>query len=170
MNENNIITDANEEVVTDAQTTQESVSEQMQEDKANNRNNISRYKMREQAVLLTFESLFSDTELDEIAENIIDSRDEYYSDYAIETAKNVAEKLEEIDTYISNNLSSGWKISRISRIALAILRVAVYEMKYVDEVPVSVAINEAVELAKKYSTDDASFVNGVLGAIAKELE
>lgn len=134
------------------------------------RNNISRYKKREQAVLLSFERLFTDADIDEIADNIIDSRDEYYSDYAIETAKTIEEKLEEIDTYISAHLSKGWKISRISRISLAILRVAVYEMKYIDEVPVSVAINEAVELAKKYSVDDASFVNGVLGAIAKELQ
>ncbi len=133
------------------------------------RNNISRYKMREQAVLLTFERLFSDADIDEIADNIIDSRDEYYSDYAIETAKAIEEKLSEVDGLISSHLSSGWKISRISKISLAILRVAVYEMKYVENVPVSVAINEAVELAKKYSVDDASFVNGVLGAVAKEL-
>lgn len=169
MNENNIITDATEEI-TESQVDNDTVTEQMQEDKAKNRNNISRYKMREQAVLLTFERLFSDSDLDEIADNIIDSRDEYYSDYAIDTAKSIEEKHEELDAHISEHLSSGWKISRISRIALSILRVAVYEMKYVDEVPVSVAINEAVELTKKYSTDDASFVNGVLGAIAKELE
>ena len=78
--------------------------------------------------------------------------------------------VEEIDALISTHLSKGWKISRISRISLAIMRVAVYEMKNVEEVPVSVAINEAVVLAKKYSVDDASFINGVLGAIAKELE
>lgn len=134
-----------------------------------NRNSISRYKMREQAVLLVFEKLFSDTDLDEIADNLIDSRDIYLSDYAINTAKEIELKRDEIDSYISRNLSSGWKINRISRFSLSILRVAVFEMKYVSEVPVSVAINEAVELTKKYSTDDASFVNGVLGAIAKEL-
>lgn len=139
------------------------------EDMYNNRNSISRYKMREQAVLLTFESLFTDSDIDEIADNIIDSRDEYYSDYAINTAKEIGERLQSIDSRISAHLSSGWKISRISRTALAILRVAVYEMEYVDEVPVSVAINEAVELSKKYSPDDASFINGVLGAVAKEL-
>ena len=133
------------------------------------RNKISRYKMREQAVLLTFERLFSDSDIDEIADNIIDSRDEYYSDYAIETAKAVEENLSALDERISAHLSSGWKISRISKTSLAILRVAVYEMTFVENVPVSVAINEAVELAKKYSVDDASFVNGVLGAIAKEL-
>jgi len=134
-----------------------------------NRNNISRYKKREQAVLLSFEKLFSDTGIDEIADNIIDSRDEYYSDYAVEVAKAIEENLSILDELISSHLSKGWKISRISRISLAVLRVAVYEMKYVDEVPVSVAINEAVELVKKYSVDDASFVNGVLGAIAREL-
>lgn len=134
-----------------------------------NRNNISRYKMREQAVLLTFERLFSDSDIDEIADNIIDSRDEYYSDYAIETAKAIEENLSSLDELISAHLSAGWKLSRISKTSLAILRVAVYEMKCVENVPVSVAINEAVELAKKYSVDDASFVNGVLGAIAKEL-
>ena len=134
------------------------------------RNNISRYKMREQAVLLSFERLFTDSDIDEIADNIMDSRDECYSDYAIETARTIEEKLEEIDALISTHLSKGWKISRISRISLAIMRVAVYEMKNVEEVPVSVAINEAVVLAKKYSVDDASFINGVLGAIAKELE
>lgn len=134
------------------------------------RNNISRYKKREQAVLLSFERLFSDTDIDEIADNIIDSRDEYFSDYAIEVAKAIEDNLSDVDSLISSNLSKGWKISRISRISLAILRVAVYEMKFVDEVPVSVAINEAVELAKKYSVDDASFVNGVLGAVAKELQ
>lgn len=135
----------------------------------NKRNDISRYKKREQAVLLVFEKLFTDSDIDEIADNIIDSRDEFYSDYAIECAKAIEEKLSDIDSRISAHLSKGWKISRISRTALAVLRVAVYEMIYVDEVPVSVAINEAVELCKKYSVDDASFVNGVLGAIAKEL-
>ncbi len=135
----------------------------------NKRNDISRYKKREQAVLLVFEKLFTDSDIDEIADNIIDSRDEFYSDYAIECAKAIEEKLSDIDSRVSAHLSKGWKISRISRTALAVLRVAVYEMIYVDEVPVSVAINEAVELCKKYSVDDASFVNGVLGAIAKEL-
>lgn len=150
--------------------TEENTSDNNISDSYKNRNNISRYKMREQAVLLTFEHLFSDAEFEEIADNIIDSRDEYYSDYAIETAKAIEENIALVDELISSHLSSGWKISRISKISLAILRVAVYEMKYVDNVPVSVAINEAVELAKKYSVDDASFVNGVLGAIAKELK
>lgn len=133
-----------------------------------NRNSISRYKMREQTVLLVFESLFGDGDIDAIADNLIDSRDEYYSDYAIKAAKLICELKDELDAKISANLSKGWKINRISRTSLAIMRVAIYEMCYLEEVPVSVAINEAVELAKKYSPDDARFVNGVLGSIAGE--
>ncbi|MGN0453248.1 MAG: transcription antitermination factor NusB [Ruminococcus sp.] len=134
------------------------------------RNDISRYKMREQAVLVIFESLFSDSDIDEIADNIIDSRDLYLSDYALNVAKAISQKLSELDEVISLHLSKGWKISRISRVALSVLRVALYEMKYEDSVPTSVAINEAVELTKKYSPEDASFVHGVLGAIASEAE
>ena len=137
---------------------------------AENRNNISRYKMREQAFFLCFESLFSDSDIDELADNAGDARDEFLSDYAIECAKGVAERRSEIDEKISSNLKSGWKISRISKVSLAIMRLAVYEMLYIDEIPVSVSINEAVELSKKYTVqDDTSFINGVLGAVAKEL-
>lgn len=165
MNENNSV---NELITKDSENVFNVEAEVTVADPSANRNSISRYKMREQAVLLCFERLFTDSDIDEIADNIIDSRDEYMSDYAINTAKEIEDKLSYIDSLISSHLSKGWKITRISRISLAILRVAVYEIKYVEEVPVSVAINEAVELAKKYSVDDASFVNGVLGAIAKE--
>lgn len=134
------------------------------------RNNISRYKMREQAFFLCFEALFTDADIDEIADNAGDARDEFLSDYAIECAKGVSEYRDEIDEKISANLKQGWKISRISKISLALLRVAIYEMLYQDDIPVSVSINEAVELAKKYTgEDDSAFVNGVLGAVAKEL-
>lgn len=134
------------------------------------RNSISRYKMREQAFFLCFESLFSDTDIDELADNAGDARDEFICDYAIECAKGVREHSDVIDGKISDNLKSGWKITRISKVSLAILRLAVYEMLYVDDVPVSVSINEAVELSKKYTVgEDSSFINGVLGAVAKEL-
>ena len=141
-----------------------------QDTKSNdNRNNISRYKMREQAFFLCFEMLFSDTDIDELADNAGDARDEFLSDYAIECAKGVKEHEGEIDEKISANLKQGWKVSRISKVSLAILRLAVYEMLYLDDIPVSVSINEAVELSKKYTMeDDSSFINGVLGAIAKE--
>lgn len=137
---------------------------------AQNRNAISRYKMREQAFFLCFESLFSDTDIDELADNAGDARDEFLSDYAITCAKGVRAHQDELDERIGANLKSGWKISRISRVSLAILRLAVYEMLYIEEVPVSVSINEAVELSKKYTVkDDTAFINGVLGAIARAL-
>ena len=62
-------------------------------------------------------------------------------------------------------------MTRLSKVSFALLRVAIYEMMFVDSIPVSVSINEAVDLAKKYGgADDAPFINGVLGSVAKELE
>ena len=78
--------------------------------------------------------------------------------------------LTELDQTI-NHVSSGWKTSRMSKVDLTILRLAVYELKYDEDVPVKVAINEAVELAKKFGQDEsASFINGILGAVARELQ
>ena len=80
--------------------------------------------------------------------------------------KNIAEKLEEIDAAIGE-ASKGWKVSRMAKVDLALIRLAVYEMRYEEDIPVKVAINEAVELAKQYGTDDSSsFVNGVLAKLA----
>lgn len=131
---------------------------------------VSRYKVREQAFFLGFESLFSDTGIDEIADNAGDARDDMLSGDAISRAKGVRNKIMEVDKKISENLKPGWKISRISKVSLSILRLALYEMMYDDSIPVSVSINEAVELTKKYSVEDeAAFVNGVLGSVAKTL-
>ncbi|MDE6864220.1 MAG: transcription antitermination factor NusB, partial [Eubacterium sp.] len=88
-------------------------------------------------------------------------------DYAKEISQGVSEHKSEFNELISKYLKS-WKLSRLPKVSLAILYVAIYEMKYADSVPDNVAINEAVELAKKYSSkDDASFINGVLGAISR---
>ena len=134
------------------------------------RNAISRIRQREQAFILCFESLFSDTDIDELADNAGDARDEFLSDYAVSCAKGVRAHESEIDEKISAHLKEGWRITRISRVSLAIMRLAVYEMLYVEDVPVSVSINEAVELSKKYTVrEDTSFINGVLGAVAKAL-
>ncbi|MBQ3284024.1 MAG: transcription antitermination factor NusB [Ruminococcus sp.] len=138
--------------------------------RSENRNNISRYKKREQAFFLCFEALFTDADIDEIADNAGDARDEFLSDHAIDCAKGVVDHKDVIDEKISANLKQGWKISRISKVSLALMRVAVYEMLYMDDIPVSVSINEAVELSKKYtSEEDTAFINGVLGAVAKSL-
>ncbi len=79
----------------------------------------------------------------------------------------VAAHLDELDQAIAEN-AKGWKLSRLSRMTTAVLRLAIYEMRHVEDVPVGVAINEAVELAKMYDTAEASaFINGVLGAVAR---
>ena len=86
--------------------------------------------------------------------------------YIRDKALNVILKTEEIDEMLNTN-TKGWKTSRMNKVDLSILRLAVYEMKWDDEVPTGVAIDQAVELAKKYSGDDGpSFINGVLAKFA----
>lgn len=79
--------------------------------------------------------------------------------------KLIEEKIEVIDEML-NTLTVGWKTSRMNKVDLAILRLACFELKFDEEIPTGVAINEAVELAKKYSSDEGpAFVNGVLAKI-----
>lgn len=93
------------------------------------------------------------------------------SDYAVRLIEGVDANLEAIDNYLANT-SENWAISRMPIVDRSILRLATFEMVYVDEVPVSVSINEAVELAKDFGGKDESpsFVNGVLGRIARMIE
>lgn len=80
----------------------------------------------------------------------------------------ICENIEDIDSVISGSLN-GWKINRLSKVTISILRVSVYEMKYV-KLPVAISINEAVEFAKNFAEDGAaSYINGVLNNIAKKL-
>ena len=90
--------------------------------------------------------------------------------FALSLAEGAAAHLEEEDTLISA-FSRKWNKDRLSRVALSIMRLAIYEMEHEENIPVSVSINEAVELAKKYGgEDDAPFVNGVLGGVARRGE
>lgn len=122
-----------------------------------------RSEEREQAFCLLFQSLFNTDENFEIYEENIES----VGDYARSIAFGVEEKKDNLDGLIEK-YSKGWKVKRLPKVNLAILRLAAYEILFVDDVPESVAINEAVELAKKYSGEsDYSFINGVLGALVK---
>lgn len=134
--------------------------------------NITRRSAREQAFILLFEMSFSEDEfsLEQIKENAMDSRNVEFCEYAVKSAQCVNKNITEIDEIISSHLKKGWKISRISKVSLAVLRLAIYEMKYEDEIPIGVSINEAVELSKKYSIDESGFVNGVLGSVSRDLE
>ncbi|MEE3333478.1 MAG: transcription antitermination factor NusB [Ruminococcus sp.] len=131
-------------------------------------NKISRFKAREQGFFLIFEKLFHPEPIEEIIENACESRELEFDDYAVSLVNGVEEHKYEIDGEISAHLKKGWSLNRISKTSLAVMRLAVYEMKYEDSVPDSVAINEAVELAKKYCYDDSRFINGVLGAVSRE--
>ena len=85
-----------------------------------------------------------------------------------EDVENINKNLDEILVHISNNLKADWKLERISKINISVLKLAIYEMLY-KKVPFKVVINEAVELAKKYGEDtSSSFINGVLATIVKE--
>ena len=128
---------------------------------------MSRRKSREQAFALLFEKSFNDLSVMDLAEAAQDARDFIIEPFALELAQGAEEKLADVDALIDAN-SHKWSHNRISRVALAVLRLAIYEMKYCDETPDSVAINEAVELAKRYGGDeDSSFVNGFLGGISR---
>ncbi|MCM1282472.1 MAG: transcription antitermination factor NusB [Muribaculaceae bacterium] len=86
-------------------------------------------------------------------------------EYLTEKCNAVFACVEELDAAI-NQVSSGWKTSRMGKVDLTIIRLAVYEMRHEEDIPVAVSINEAVELAKRYGTDASpSFVNGILAKL-----
>ena len=130
---------------------------------------MKRREAREQAFVLIFErSINHDT-----TEQIIDaaglSSDLIIDDFAEKIAVGVEENEEVLDAQIEKNIR-GWKMSRLSKVSLSLLRLAIYEMIFVKDIPISVSINEAIDLAKVYGgVDDAPYVNGVLGSVAKEL-
>lgn len=90
--------------------------------------------------------------------------------YIKSTIEGIDNNIEKINNEISKNLKSDWKINRISKVDLVLLRLAIYEILFTDT-PYKVAINEAIELSKKYSEDTSSnFINGVLASVVKENE
>jgi len=128
---------------------------------------MTRREARELAFILLFEKTFTDEPMAAILEAAGEARDVEANAFALTLAEGTAAHLDEADTLISAH-SHKWSKGRISRVALSILRLAVFEMLHIDDIPVSVSINEAVELAKKYGGDeDSLFVNGVLGGVAR---
>ena len=133
---------------------------------------MNRTTMRE----LTFKLIYSleiqrDIQLEEQIEIFIENN-EITSKNAIEYIKDAVFGIEKnkdtIEELIKQNLKVGWKIERVSKIDLSILKLAIYEIKY-KEIPFKVVINEAVELAKKYGEDSShKFVNGMLASIINE--
>lgn len=127
---------------------------------------LKRRDVREFALILTFEMLFIN-DIEEILSAAKESEQIVLDEEVEEIVRNIFQKQGELDGIIGE-FSDKRAVNRIPKINLAILRLAVYEAIYDEKVPVNVAISEAVALAEKYAFDsDVSFVNGVLGALAK---
>ncbi|HDK7174106.1 TPA: transcription antitermination factor NusB [Clostridium botulinum] len=140
---------------------------------------MNRRKSREVAMRLLFQTTLNEENLEEALENLKDVREseesakekDYESvdlkdvdiDYVKRIIKGIEKNKEEIDEKIKGNLKN-WKIERLSKVDLSILRLCTYELKFEEDIPSKVSVNEAIELAKKYSGEKAAtFINGVLG-------
>lgn len=129
---------------------------------------MNRKKSREQAFVLIFERSFSHDPVASIIDAAETSEEVHIEEFAEKLAQGAEDHEEELDEVIRKHIR-GWTMNRLSRVSLALLRLAVYELKYEQDIPVSVTINEAVNLAKKYGgAEDAPFINGVLGSAAGE--
>ena len=131
---------------------------------------MSRKELREHIFRMLFRIEFnSDEEMKEQETFYFEELEEATGkdqEYILNKYRAVVEKKEEIDTLL-NEVTEGWKTSRMNRVDLTILRLATYEIKWDANIPTGVAINEAVELAKKFGRDESySFVNGVLARFA----
>lgn len=144
---------------------------------------MSRKKAREIALHLIFEMGFKEFEADEILLDRLDDNvrralsveipsyagelSDVQKDYIKQVVRGVAEHLTALDALIAAH-SKNWEAGRLSRMTKAILRLSLYEMKYVEDVPVGASINEAVELAKLYESKEAgTFINGILGTVSR---
>lgn len=132
---------------------------------------MSRHLARETAMAVVFEKIFGESSptINEYLQKNMKLNEED-NRYVAETTDGVFAHIEEIDRLIGEN-SIGWKPERLPKVDLAIMRLAIYEILFEPETAAEVAIDEAVELAKKYSTaQSAQFINGVLDAVYKKTE
>ena len=129
---------------------------------------MNRRKAREQAVSLLYEREFHlDQGTEQFYQDVLTEREIPDDTFLHELFFEACERKEEIDALIGE-LASSWNVRRISKINLAVLRIAICEMRYQSEQSYAIAINEAVELAKKFGDEKSgAFVNGILGAVAK---
>lgn len=131
---------------------------------------MKRHEIRENAFVLVFEKIFNDDDLTQIIEIAKECDDLQVNEEVIRIVTGVQQHVQELDAVITEHLTK-WSISRLSKVVLAILRLAVYEILFEDAIEPPIAINEAVELAKTYaSQEDAAFINGVLGGFVRKLE
>ncbi|MBE6573090.1 MAG: transcription antitermination factor NusB [Ruminococcaceae bacterium] len=129
---------------------------------------MDRRTLRETAFKMLFEYEFKkDENIDTFYTEALDILEIEDNEYLHTAFYGVIEKKEELDSDIGAT-AKGWKLSRISKVSLNVMRLCVYEMTAMEDVPFAVSLNEAVELTKKYDDDKApKFVNGVLNTVAK---
>jgi N utilization substance protein B len=136
------------------------------------RKNMKRKETREEAVKMVYSmdvnKDFNRNYLTEYIEHfeLKDMDIEYFD----KTISDLISNMEQIDKYITDN-SKDWKITRIAKVDLAVLRIALSEILYNETIPESVSINEAVEISKKFSNEDShKFINGILGTVVRSIE
>lgn len=132
---------------------------------------MNRSAMREQAFKLIYSlEITKQEELQEQVDLFLESneiKDENAKKYIQDAIFGIEKNKETIESLIEKNLKTDWKMDRISKVDLSILKLAIYEIRY-KEIPFKVVINEAVELAKKYGEDSSkNFVNGILASVVK---
>ena len=133
---------------------------------------MGRRASREIAMKLLYQLELQKEDRDEQVKTTLSENDLTDADrkYVIDVVKGVFDNLSYIDKIVEN-YSKGWKISRISKVDLSILRLSIYEINFREDIPLNVSINEAVELSKKFSGDDAgAFINGILGKVSRVSE
>lgn len=130
---------------------------------------MGRRYARESTMKLLYQMEMNSDFSDEIVNIFFESNNFSISEkeYVEDAIYTIISNLKEIDHHIKENIE-GWKLHRLARIDLCILRIAIYEIIYREDIPVEVSINEAIEVAKIYSTDESSkFINGVLGGFVR---
>ena len=130
----------------------------------------TRHEAREAVFTLIFQLSSQRDSMDEARGYLLEERPECEQNigYITEVTDGVIEHESEIIDTINANLKKGWTFRRLSKATRTILKIAIYEMKYCDDVPPKVAINEAVELSKKYCDEnDPSLINGILGSVMR---
>lgn len=133
---------------------------------------MGRRESRENAMKLLYQVQVQRDDIEEQIDRFLEEQeinDSQDKEYLLNVVKGVIEKKMELDSLISLH-AKGWTINRMPKVDLAIMRLSCYEIKFREDIPINVSINEAVELAKKYSGEQSgTFVNGVLGKIFTQL-
>jgi len=131
---------------------------------------MKRSESRESLFILMFQAtFFKDVDFNEIINTATEEGEIVIDDFAKKSFEEIMNNIDEIDASIAKYLNNR-SISRLSRVSLSVLRIAVYEISKLEDVPNSVSINEAINLVKKYDTQEsAAYVNGVLGSYVKGL-